>query len=131
MEVAITELKDELESLPGVESVEAYPTDEDLSTQDIVTVVGGVEEEIRETIEDALGDDESVLQGDDGSYVLYRPLGVIEEDQGSTFEIVGYNDTRIEAILVERASDETASIGRVMVFDRGDTDYDVTMNSAA
>lgn len=131
MESTISELKNELGSLPGVKDVEAYPTDHDFSTLDVVAVTEGVEEEIRETIEDALADDESLLEGDDGSYILYEPLGVIEEHDGSTFDIVGYTDSKIEVVLVERASDETASVGSVWTFDRGDTDYDVTLHAEA
>lgn len=127
MQVGISGLVDELESLSGVEDVEAYPADYDMSSPDIIAVSGGVEEEIQEVIKGALGEDEAFLEMDNGSFMLYRPLGTIDEHDGSKFDILAYNDSRFEAVLVEGASHETASIGEVLFFDRYDTDYDVTL----
>lgn len=127
MEAEISSLTDELESLTGVDGVEAYLADYDLSSPDIIAVSGGVEEEIHETIKEALNEDEACLEMENGSFMLYRPLGVVDEHDGSKFDILAYDESRIEAVLVDRASHETASVGTVLRFGRGDTDYDVTL----
>lgn len=129
--VGISGLVDQLESLPGVDSIEAYPADYDMSSPDVIAVTGGVEEEIRETIQGVLNEDETFLEAGSGSYMLYRPLGVVDEHDGSKFDILAYNDSKIEVVLVEQSTHETASVGDVYYFDRDDVDYDVTIYDEA
>lgn len=118
----------QLESLAGVDNAEAYPADYDLSSPDLIVVSGGVEDEIQETIEEALNDGEALLVKTTGGYMVYSSLGSVDEHDGSKFDILAYNDSTIEAVLVERAPHETAPAGTVCYFDRGDTDYDVTID---
>ncbi|QLH82235.1 hypothetical protein [Halosimplex pelagicum] len=127
MQAGVSGLVDELESLPGVGDVEAYPADHDISSPDIIAISGDPKEGIEETIEEVLGEAEAFLEMANGSYMLYRPLGVINEHDGSKFDIIGYNDSKFEAVLVDQAPHETASVGEVYHFDRYDTDYDVTL----
>lgn len=129
--VGISGLLDQLESLPGVDSIEAYPADYDMSSPDVIAITGSVDDEIRETIQEALNEDETALETGNGGYMLYRPLGVVDEHDGSKFDVLAYNDSKIEAVLVEQATHETASVGEVYHFDRDDVDYDVTIYDEA
>ena len=97
----------------------------------MIHVSGGVEEEIRETIEEALTDDERCLELDLGGYLLYRPLGTVSEDNGSTFDTLGIADRSFEAVLTEPAPHETSSIGSVLRSDSDDTDIEVSIDKTA
>lgn len=131
MSEPISEIATRLESLTGVTTVEAYPTDYDFCSPDIIHVSGGVEEEIKETIEEALTDDERCLELDLGGYMLYRPLGTVSEDNGSTFDILGIADRSFEAVLSEPAPHETSSVGSVLRFDSDDIDIEVSIDRTA
>lgn len=127
MQESIPDLIDEIESLETVNSVEAYPADYDLAKPDIIEVTGGDSDTVMSLISDALDDDEACLQMANGSYMLYRPLGVIDEHDGSKFDILAYLDSKIEAVLVEGGLDESASVGDVLQFNADETDYDITL----
>ena len=131
MQKSISDLTDEIESLETVNSVEAYPADYYLAKPDVITVTGGNSDTVRSLIADALNDDETCLQMGNGSYLLYRSLGVIDEHDGSKFDILAYTDTNIEAVLVEAGPEEAASVGNVLRFDADETDYDITLSDAA
>ena len=128
MGVPIKEIVNRLESLTGVNTVEAYPADHDFCSPDIIHVSGGVEEEIRKVINEALSDSERYIELGLGGYMLYRPLGTVSEDNGSTFDILGVADTSFEAALVEPAPHETASVGTVFRFDSDDDDIEVSVD---
>ena len=127
MQETIQNLTNELESLENVTTAEAYPADYDLAKPDIIEVTGGDSDAVMGVIRDALDDDEACLQMANGSYLLYRSHGVVDEHDGSKFDILAYSDTSIEAVLVEAGPDEAASVGDVLRFDAGETDYDVTL----
>lgn len=126
MQETFKDLTDELESLENVTAVEAYPADYDLAKPDVVEVTGGDSDAVMSVIRDALDDGEACLQMANGSYLLYRSHGVVDEHDGSKFDILAYTDASIEAVLVEAGPDETASVGEVLRFDADETDYDIT-----
>lgn len=130
MQESISDLTDKIESLETVTSVGAYPADYDLAKPDIIEVTGGDPDTVMSLIRDVLDDGDTCLQMANGSYLLYRSLGVIDEHDGSKFDILAYSGNRIEAVLVEAGSSESASVGDVHRFNTDETDYDITLYDA-
>lgn len=126
MQQSIPNLKKNLQSVEGVNDVEAYPADYDLSKPDIIHVVGGDQATVSEIIHNAVNDEDNVLEMSNGSYMLYSSLGVITGANGSKWDILASTDQRFEAVLTDPSNDEPSSIGEVYLFDKHDTDYDVT-----
>lgn len=131
MGTTIAELKDELESLSGVESVEAYPADYDFCSPDIIIPTGGNAECISEVINNALNEGETALETTNGGYILYTSLGEITSPNGSEWDIIANAESAYEAVLTNQGSEETAHIGDVYRFSKDDTDYDVTIYDEA
>lgn len=124
----VSDLCATVESLDGVTSVDSYTADHNQSQPVVIEVIGGDDEKVMGAIEESLADDEAALRMANGSYMVYRPLGAIDEHDGSKFDILEYNDASFEAVLVEESPiDIEVGRGTVLTFDRYDTHYEVTL----
>jgi hypothetical protein len=130
MSKPISEIKTELEQIDDVDEVLAYPADYDLCSPDIIRVEGTDSERVTQTIRDAVTDDETALNPQEGTYVLYDSAAKIISPNGSKWDVLGSSDRKYEAILVEPGSEETSTVGEVLFFDREDTDYRLKLDSA-